>query len=234
MGFAIITEKGPKGHVTIRSTSHLTAELEKQAKALDKYLERKIPEIEKELISEGLLPKIARANDRKQSKGVVLLWHALGTKLRAICQHEEITGRRERRWLWEAIEKNYSTQRIRRVARGRTRVHFEYCYRLSGQPLEFAEQVTWSEWVYFFDSRIVREELRIDDWLRTLVTQGQKIDRKTFRQFVQHLNKRVRDLDTSELSQGELFLIYGTVWKETLKETSRSNQVNKPCLHTIG
>ena len=223
MGFAIITEKGPKRHVTIRSTSPLTAELEKQAKALDKYLERKIPEIEKELISEGLLPKTARANDRKQSKGVVLLWHALGTKLRAICQHEGITGRRERRWLWEAIEKIYSTQRIRRVARGHTRVHFEYCYRLSGQPLEFAKQVTWSEWVYFFDSRTVREELRIDDWLRTLVTQGQKIDRKTFRQFVQHLNKRVRDLDTSELSQGELFLIYGTVWNETLKETSRSN-----------
>ena len=50
MGFAIITEKDAHGHVTIRSTSPLTAELEKQAKALDKYLEKKIQEIEKECL----------------------------------------------------------------------------------------------------------------------------------------------------------------------------------------
>lgn len=116
------------------------------------------------------------------------------------------------------MENIYSTHRIRRVTRGHTRVHFEYCYRLSGVPLEFAEQVNWSEWVYFFDSRTVREELRIDDWLRTLVKQGQNINRKIFRQFVQRLNKRVRDLDTSELSQKELFLIYDATWNETLGE----------------
>jgi hypothetical protein len=223
MGFAIITEKDAHGHVTIRSTSPLTAELEKQAKAFDKYLGKRIPEIEKELAAEGLLPETAGANDHKQNRGVVLLWHALGIKLRAICQYEGITGRHERRWLWEAVENIYSTQRIRRVARGHTRIHFEYCYRLSGFPLEFAKQVNWSEWVYFFDSRTVREELRIDDWLRTLVAQGQKINRKVFRRFVQHLNKRVRDLDTSELSQDELFLIYGAVWNEILKEASCSS-----------
>jgi hypothetical protein len=76
--------------------------------------------------------------------------------------------------------------------------------------------VNWSEWVYFFDSRTVREEMRIDDWLRILVKQGQKINRKTFRQFVQKLNKRVRDLDTSELSEKELFQIYDAIWCETM------------------
>jgi hypothetical protein len=223
MEFAIITEKDTKGRATMRSTAPLTSELEKQAKALDKYLEKKIPEIEKDLVAKGLLPENARANDHKQKRKVVFLWHTLGTELRAICQHEGIIGRRERRWLWEAVENIYSTQRIRRAARGHTRVHFEYCYRLSGFPLEFAEQVNWSEWVYFFDSRTVREELRIDDWLRTLVAQGQKINRRIFRGFVQHLNKRVRDLDTSELSQDELFLIYGAVWNEILKEASCSS-----------
>jgi len=196
-------------------------ELEKQAKALDKYLERRILEIEKELVAEGLLTETTRGN--KQDKGGVLLWHALGTKLSAICQHEGIIGRRERRWLWEAVENIYSTQRIKRVTRGHTRVHFEYCYRLSGFPIEFAKQVNWSEWVYFFDSRTVREELRIDDWLRTLVAQCQKINRKIFRRFVQHLNKRVRNLDTSELSQEELFLIYDAIWNETLKEVNSGN-----------
>jgi hypothetical protein len=222
MGFAIITEKDDRGHVkTIRSTFPLTVELEKQAESLDKYLKRRIPQIEKELIAEGLLTENTRGN--KQEKGVVLLWHSLGTKLNAICQHEGIIGRRERRWLWEAVENIYSTHKIRRVTRGHTRVHFEYCYRVSRLPIEFAKQVNWSEWVYFFDSRTVREELRIDDWLRTLVTQGQKINRKIFRRFVQHLNKRVRNLDTSELSQEELFLIYDAIWNETLKEVNCGN-----------
>lgn len=218
MGFAIITEKDAHGHVTIRSTSTLTAELEKQAKVLDKYLKKRIQEIEKELVADGLLTEVIEGNGPKQDKGSVLLWHALGTKLRAICQQEGITGRRERRWLWEAVENIYSTQRIRRSTRGHTRVHFEYCYRLSGFELEFAKEVNWSEWVYFFDSRTVREEPRIDDWLRAVVAQGQKINRKIFRRFVQYLNRRVRDLDTSELDQQELFPIYDAVWKETLKE----------------
>jgi hypothetical protein len=218
LGFAIINEKDAHRRATIRSTSPLTTELEKQAKALDKYLKKRIPEIEKELVAEGLLTEVVEGNDLKQDKGSVLLWHALGTKLRAICQSEGITGRRERRWLWEAVENIYSTQRIRRATRGHTRIHFEYCYRLAGFKLEFAKQVNWSEWVYFFDSRTVREELRIDDWLRTLVAQGQKINRQIFRRFVQHLNRRVRELDTSELGQQELFLIYDAVWNDTLKE----------------
>lgn len=219
MGFAIITEKDVAGKVkTIRSTGPLTADLSKQARTLDKYLKQRIPEIEKELVAEGLLSETVRRNKSKQGKGDVLLWHALGMKLRALCEHEKIVGKRERRWLWEAVENTYSTPRIRRAKRGRTRAHFEYCYRLSGFPIEFAEQVNWSEWVYFFDSRTVREEVRIDDWLCTVVNQDQKINRRIFRQFVQRLNKRVRDLDTSELSQEELFLIYDAAWNETLKE----------------
>jgi len=135
--------------------------------------------------------------------------------LRALCEEEGIVGRRERRWLWEAIENIYATKRIKRAGRGRTRQHFEYCYRLSIVPIEFADQVNWSEWVYFYDSRTVRDELRIDDWLLTLVKEGQKITRKIFRKFVQNLNKRVKNLDTSELNTKELFQIYDQTWNET-------------------
>jgi hypothetical protein len=191
--------------------------LEKQARALDKYLESRVPELIKELIDEGLLEENSRGNLKKQKEGIVQLWHSLGTKLREICDHAGIKGRRERRWLWEALETVYPTRPIRRASRGKARVHFEYCFRLSQFPVEFAKQLHWSEWVYFFDSKTVREEQRIDDWLRAIVEKGIKIGRAAFRRFVQNLNKRVKSLDTSELSQEELFKIYDSVWCITLE-----------------
>jgi hypothetical protein len=218
MGFAIITEKHANGKVNIKATSPLTTELEKQARDLDKYLERRVPELIKELIAEGLLEETVVGNLKKQKEGVVQLWHSLGTKLRAICYETGIQKRRERRWLWEAMENVYPTNPIRRASRGRARIHFEYCYRLAQFPIEFAKQLHWSEWVTFFDSKTVREEQRIDDWLRTMVEQGTTIGRSDFRKFVQTLNKRIRNIDTSELTTEELFRIYDSVWTTTLND----------------
>jgi len=221
MDIAIITKKEPR--TTIRSTGgFLTEELEESAEILDNYLAKRIPQIEQELISLGVLEKTIPKDQTKLGRGDVLLWHSLGKKLRSLCQEKKILGRKERRWLWEAIENIHATRRIIRATRGRTRIHFEYCYRLSKVPLEFADQVNWSEWVYFFDSRTVREESRIDDWLLKLVNRGEKINRKIFRQFVERLNKRVKKLDTSELNQEELFLIYEELWNQT-KQTINSN-----------
>jgi hypothetical protein len=219
MDIAIITEKDSTGRIkTIRSTAGiLTHELEEYAKVLDEHLAQRIPQIEKELIDMGVLEKTIPKNDSKQGKGDVLLWHSLGNRLSALCKEEGILERRERRWLWEAIENIHATRRIIRAARGRTRLHFEYCYRLSNVPIEFAEQINWSEWVYFFDSRTVRDEPRIDEWLLTLINRGEKIDRKIFRRFVQQLNKRIKNLDTSELSKEELFPIYDKVWTQTMQ-----------------
>lgn len=183
---------------------------------------KRIPQIEQELISLGVLEKTIPKDQTKLGRGDVLLWYSLGKKLRSLCQEKKILGRKERRWLWEAIENIHATRRIIRAARGRTRIHFEYCYRLSKVPLEFADQINWSEWVYFFDSRTVREEPRIDDWLLKLVNRGEKINRKIFRQFVERLNKRVKKLDTSELNQEELFLIYEELWNQT-KQSINSN-----------
>ncbi len=220
MSFAIITEKYSGGGVkTLRSSAvPLTPKLNERAKALDRYLSKRIPAIEKELVDTNLLDARIAKPDEFRSQGNVRLWHTLGGNLRAICAEFGIQGLRERRWLWEAIEKLYATDRIRRAGRGRTRSHFEYCYRLSQFPLEFAERVNWSEWVYFFDSRTVREEPRVDEWLMSLVGKGEKTDRQTFRRFTERLNRRVRNLDTSELTKPELFEIYEKTWQETKTE----------------
>jgi len=219
MKFAIIIEKYPGGDIkTLRSTVvPMTSDLEKHARELDSYLSKRIPTIEKELIDSKLLNEKISTKGTRKNRGNVLLWHALGQKLSAICKEKDINTRRERRWLWEAIEKIHATERIKRAKRGH-RHHFEHCYRLSKFPLKFAKQLNWAEWSYFFDLRTVREEQRVDNWLMTLVKRNEKVNRRLFRQFMVRLNKRVRKLDTSILSDSELFAIYDEEW-ESAKTT---------------
>ena len=64
-------------------------------------------------------------------RGSVDLWHRVGRELDAIAKKYDVKGLRERRWLWDAISNLHATERIKRVNRGRTRQHFEYCYRLA-------------------------------------------------------------------------------------------------------
>jgi hypothetical protein len=211
MSSAVITEKYQDGRIkTMRSTVFPPPrDLEAEAKELDEFLSKRIPALEKEL--EKLQPGL----ERPQAQGNVSVWYSLGLGLRAICEEKDMDGVRERRWLWEAIQNLYATDRIKRVSRGPTRNHFEYCYRLSAIPRDAAEQVNWSEWVFFFDSRTVREEPRIDLWLRRRIIAGENIDRAFFRQFTRNLNQRIRRLDTSVLSDGELFKLYDSIWLKT-------------------
>ena len=127
MDFAIITEKNLDGSVrTLRSTVHPPPrELEERAKTLDAHLARRIPSIEAKLVKGGLLDEAVPNPGSKKALGNVLLWHALGKELDRICREKHVTGRRERRWLWDAIESLYATERIKRARRGRTRLHFE-------------------------------------------------------------------------------------------------------------
>jgi hypothetical protein len=215
MSFAIITEKHSDGRINYKSNSPLTEELQEKAKNLDAYLQHRIPEIIKELRYEGLLK--SQGKIQRSDEGSVNLWYSLGVKLRRICEDAEIRGKRERRWMWQALENVYPTELIRRASRGKGRNHFEYCYRLSQFPIEFVKQIHWSEWVYFFDSKTVREEERIGDWLLLTVSKGTKISRVAFRQFVQILNKKVRRIDTSELSKEDLFQIYDSVLCQALQ-----------------
>lgn len=218
MDFAIIVRKYPDGTVeTLRSTRHPpSGELESEATELDLYLSRKIPRIENQLIASGLLAPAIPEEGAKP--GSASLWYALGCELAKICKKYRIEGKRERRWLWEAVHNLHATNRIKRAQRGRARNHFEYCFRLSKFPKEAAERLNWSEWVYFFDSRTVREEPRADQWLGRKAKRTTDIDRRLFRRFTENLNRRIRKMDTSVLDESELFHIYDTVWNATRKE----------------
>lgn len=218
MDFAIVVQKYADGSVeTMRSTQHPpSADLELRAKELDKYLRSKIPGVERQLIAESLLA--AEIPEKAAKPGNVSLWYALGSELSKICKKYRIQGKRERRWLWEAIYNLHATNRIKRAQRGRTRNHFEYCYRLSQFPKLVAEHLNWSEWVYFFDSLTVREEPRADKWLASKAKKTPDIDRRLFRRFTETLNRTIKKLDTSVLEDSELFRIYDDIWRTTRAE----------------
>ena len=221
MSFTIITEKYADGRAkTIRSTVPLSSELSRQAERLDAKLKKTIQALEAKLVNEGLLAQdIPRAGTPK-SRGSVALWYAVGKELEHIVRDERIQGLRERRWLWEAVENLHATERLKRASRGRTRMHFEYCFRLAQFPADVADKMNWSEWVYFFDYLTVREEPRADQWLRRKIQRDTMPERATFRRFTENLNRRIRRMDTSVLSERELAAIYDQVWENTSHDLS--------------
>src|SRR5262245_47565173 len=134
MDFAIIIQKNHDGTAArLRSTIQPpTARLEAQARITDTYLQEEIPAIEQRLIKGNLLQDQAEGTRGKRGTEKVDLWHELGNELRKVCAKLKVAGQRERRWLWEALENIYATEQIKRAQRGKTRNHFEYCYRLAG------------------------------------------------------------------------------------------------------
>jgi predicted metallo-beta-lactamase superfamily hydrolase len=70
----------------------------------------------------------------------------------------------------------------------------------------------------------------------TLVTRGEPVGRKEFRRFAERLNKRVQNLDTSVLTQAELFGLYESIWMETKKELSLggTRPSENPALDRVG
>jgi hypothetical protein len=218
---AIITERYDDGRVkTLRSSVALTADARAAAEKLDHELSNRVATLEKGLVAHGLLDPALPPVGASKPRGGAALWHAVGTELDAIVKEYDLRGARERRWLWEAINL-HASERIRRVNRGRTRQHFEYCYRLAQLPLSIAKSMFWSEWVYFFDSLTVREEPRADRWLLGKLKADAGIDRLTFRRFTENLNRRIRKTDTSVLTDDELFALYDSIWAGT--DRPRSN-----------
>jgi hypothetical protein len=216
MDMAIITEKYPDGRTkTLRATTAPSPELKAAAERLDRDLARRMADLEKELIQQGLLDRAIPSVGAHKPRGSVQLWHAVGRELNAIVEANEIRGTRERRWLWESLSNLHATERIKRVSRGKSRQHFEYCYRIAQFPLAVAVQMYWSEWVYFFDSLTVREEPRADRWLRGRIEAEATIDRRSFRRFTESLNRRLKKMDTRVLTDAELQLLYDEVWATT-------------------
>jgi hypothetical protein len=229
MDSGIITERLPTGEPRVFSNQVAPRRsLVEQAEKLDKLLHAEVQELENSLVASGFLADEMPWEGTRLPRGDVRLWHAMGVALRIIAEKHDFGGVRERRWLWEAIYNLHASPRIKRAERGRNRNHYEYCYRLGRIPLQIAERIKWSEWVYFFDSTTIRGETRADDWLVGVLSKREKVTRQSFRKFSERLNERIRDLDTSVLSRKELYALYDGAWNAATAETADSPEKPAP------
>lgn len=205
---AIIVGKDERGNAIIRSLTFPPSREEEQlASELDDLLRRRVPEIEAELVAAGLLPPEIPTEECPFSRGDTQVWYELGRRLRTIVEDERLVKPGERAWVYEAI-RMYATRRILRKDRGSSRLHLDYCYRLSQFPWEFAKKLRWGDWVFFIDSRSLRDEPKIDKWLLNRIKCIGQLGRSRFRKLARRLNRMFKGKDTAVFSDEELFARY--------------------------
>lgn len=220
---AIITAKDPKGNpAKIKSIIFPpTKEEGEVAFKFDAVIKKRIPSIEKELIDEGLLDSEIPNQRRLPRGGNIKLWFTLGKRLREIVKDSKLVKPKEYRWALEAV-KMYATPRILRKDRG-SRLHLDYCIRVSELPWDFVKKLNWDDWVFFLDSKSLRQEPRTDKWLQSRIEKLGKLDRSKFRELAKRLNGEFKDIDTSLYSDRELFSIYDSIVESIISDSSKSN-----------
>jgi hypothetical protein len=224
---AVIVEKNSQDGARLKSISFPPSAQERDlALELDLLLQVRIPAIEEELIQEGLLPLEIPNEEAPSRGGSVALWWNLGRLFQPIVEDTRLVKPKERRFLWEAM-RMYATQRIQRVDRGPSRVHWEYCYRVSKFPWTLVCRLNWDDWVFFLDSKSLRQEQRVDDWVRSRVEQLAKLSRQEFRKLTREINRKFRNKDTSVFDDTDLFRIYDQVLENALSESSKQKKFQK-------
>lgn len=217
---AIIVERDRLHQPTFKSVSFPpTVEERATAVRLDSLLQRRIPDIEIELVNDKLLDAVIPDSQMSAKGGSVRLWYELGIRLQQIADDEELVKPLERKWLWEAV-KLYATPRILRKDRGPSRSHLEYCYRLAKLPWGLVERFNWDDWVYLFDSKSFRQEARSDKWIGERIEELSKLTRAELRRLVREINGRFKNKETSIFDETELFAKYDKILKEISTRTA--------------
>lgn len=221
---AIIIAKDSKGNpIKIKSIVFPpTREEEKTALEFDAVLKKRIPSIENELIDEGLLHPEILDQQKISRGGSIKLWFTLGKKLRELIKNSKLVKPKEYCWALEAV-KMYATSRILRKDRG-SRLHLDYCIRVSELPWKFVKKLNWDDWVFFLDSKSLRQELRTDKWLQNKIEKLSKLDRSKFRELAKRLNAEFKDIDTSLYSDQELFAVYDSVLENVISDSSKNHR----------
>ena len=215
---AVIVSRDQRGNAVIRSLVFPPGrEDEELARELDDLLKRRIPEIEEELAGAGLIGSEIPADESPAGGGDTRLWYELGVRLRRILDDQRLVRPGERNWVYEAI-RMYASRRILRKDRGPSRLHLDYCYRLSQFPWDFVSELTWGDWVFFIDSKSLRNEPRADRWLLARIARISQLGRKRFRKLARELNAALRGKDTTIFPDPELFARYDRALAEVEAE----------------
>jgi hypothetical protein len=179
----------------------LTKAEQAAAVKLDRRLAVELPRVEAQLVAEGLIEEGVGGS---KHRGSLRLWYRLGQELGRIVATSPSVRPAERRFLWEAM-RMHASPAILRSDRERSRIHFEYCYRLAQFPWSFVERLHWDDWSTYLDSRSLRREPRTDEWMRKRRNEVGELTREQFRQMTKELNRSFKDKDTEVFSSEELY-----------------------------
>jgi hypothetical protein len=159
----IVREKRQMGDKEIlikiyKSRHFVTLSEKEQAEKLDRFLEEKMKEITKEMREQGLVKM-------KGKKGVLQLWYEVGKRLLFVMD-TAIVHEQDRNFVWQAIYDHSGDLSPGESRKNRPKTnYFYYCYLIAQFDWDFVKSSDWTSWVEFFDSKRIREDRRIIEWL---------------------------------------------------------------------
>jgi hypothetical protein len=199
-----------------KSKRFVTQREKEQAERLDQLIETKMRETVKEMEDRGLMKLKGR-------RGVIELWYNVGKHLHFVSDGT-IVSDDDRDFIWQALydhagELHPGKSRIDRPESN----YFRYCFLVSQFDWGFVKLSDWTSWVEFFDSKRIREDRRIIDWLMSRskekpskswveFTKGSRQD--WIRKLTKPIRHRFRNRATVELTKEELFSELDEIFSE--------------------
>lgn len=180
----------------------LTKAKREQAEELDKLIETRMAETIEEVRDKGLLALVGRP-------GVLKLWWHVGRRLQFLAETDMI-GPNDWKYVWRAVHDHAGpllTGPMPERTKNRPKTSYFRYMSLLG-TLEWDQVLaleTWTTWCEVFDSRPIREDVRIVRWLGTVT---ERRGEQGLQEWIRPLNRGIRNelknTDTSVLPEGEL------------------------------
>ncbi|GEM_PF-1064912 len=204
----------------------LTKADETLANKNDAEIEKQFREIERDFTKKKLL-------ELKKTHRVLKLWWELGRRLKFL-KKIDVGDERDRIWLWRACYDHCGKLNPSRdgklSVRARHRLknsHFRYAALLGELDWETADAIgIWDSWSGICDSECFQNDERFVDWLNERVHVSKspvarllkaKKHQDLFRELAKQIRHRFKKMDTSILSEEELFEKLDEVANEALR-----------------
>jgi hypothetical protein len=192
---------------------------QKIAIEFDKYIQKEIKRIEKEVYSLGYKKKGVNKKDAR-------CHHWIGGQLKKITNHNSL-HKLDKRWVINSIEYHapYPKSSLSGKNRSKNRIVYEYDLLMNEIPESKIDMMKWGEWSHIFDTHAFHTDHRSMAWFKdNLESFGSFNDKRdATREFVKYLNKDFcstnRDLSylTDEQFSQEINTVYDVFLKNNPK-----------------
>jgi len=170
---------------------------------LDDIIKKEIKKLTRKLKSKGKKYK-------KGTKEKGALYWKLGDVLRGIYIKSGLVKPAELLLFYKNV-KLHLPEEYDAKDRGPERMHLSYCMRLAGFNKKKVERLKWSEWVELFDRN---QDARFDLWFdRKIEEEPENMTREYIRLSNKCRNALLKNIETTDLSEEELYRIYDYSWE---------------------